>query len=166
MVYLGISEDKQKGLTLIEFLIAIGLVAIISSAIGIRLITFRQKSSIATTHAQIITDIKSQQVKSMVLDTEGEIPNSYGVHFDVGSYVLFKGTTYTISDAANFVVKLGSDVSFQSILFPSQNIIFTKGSGEISDFVSGSDSFTLHDNINGDKKTIKLNVNGVVISVL
>lgn len=166
MAYLGILEDKQKGLTLIEFLIVIGIIAVISTAVGVKLIGVRQKNSISSTLSQITVDIKSQQIKAMVLDTEGGVStSSYGVHFNSSSYVLFKGTAYNPTDTSNFVINLGSDISFSSVSFSGQNVIFNKGSGEISGFINGSDGFLLTDKVSSEQKNVKFNIYGVIVSV-
>jgi hypothetical protein len=115
---------------------------------------------------QVVSDIKQQQLKAMVGDSEGRTAaDVYGIHFDANQYVLFHGTTYTSGNTTNFAIPLESNVSFSNVLFSNSNLIFTQGNGKVSGFVQGSNSFKIVNSSNNGQKTITINQYGVITQI-
>ncbi len=105
--------------------------------------------------------MKEQQIKAMVGDTEGTASvSAYGVHFDTATYTLFRNTYGT----GNFVISLPSTIHISST-FPSPQIIFATGSGELTNYVSNSATITFSDTADNSQKVITLNKYGVVTNV-
>ncbi|MBI2028156.1 MAG: type II secretion system protein [Candidatus Levybacteria bacterium] len=147
-----------RGFTLVELGIVIGMLATLIGFATISLLNVQQKASINTTVQVIIADLKAQQAKAMIGDTEGRpTPSPYGVHLDNDQYVLFYGSTYSSTETTNFVVKLSENLEFTT---PSTDIIFSQTTGEISSPVS----ITIR-NTSSEEKTIQLNKYGVVTGV-
>lgn len=149
----------QRGFTLIELLLVMSIMAILIGFITMNLVGSLQNASLTTTEEILITDLKQQQLKSMVGDTEGRsTSDSYGIHFEENSYVLFHGAVYSSGEASNSIINLDSNLQFNN---PNFDIIFSKLSGTIS----GSLTFELQDNTNSRLKRIHLNRHGVVTGV-
>lgn len=156
-------KTYEEGFTLPELIVVIGVFSVLLSVIVINLLTAHSNVSLASTIEVLIADIKDQQNKSMAGDTMGTSSNqNFGIYLESNQYTLFHGPSYTPGDSSNFVVELDNTVSFDSISFPSSQIVFSSGSGEINGFVSGSDSLVVKGSTTSQQKTIKLNRYGVV----
>jgi prepilin-type N-terminal cleavage/methylation domain-containing protein len=153
-------SQNNYGFTIVELIITMGIFAIITSFVTINLLSAQHSATINTTTTTLIADLKQQQTKAMVGDTEGRSStDQYGIHFDTDKYVLFHGT-YNEGDSTNFEVKLEGSLSFTNITGLG-NIIFSKGSGESY----GLSSIVLSDSTTNRQKTITINVYGVISNV-
>lgn len=152
------------GISVVELVIVMSFFAIITSLVTINVFTARGKSDLADAANVLIADVRSQQLKAMAgaIQSGGTI-QSHGVYFERTRYVLFRGLTYTQTDTSNFSVPLEENVEVSTASFPSSEVVFAKGSGEIVNYLSGSDTIQLRNTINGEEKTIKLNRYGVVV---
>jgi prepilin-type N-terminal cleavage/methylation domain-containing protein len=150
----------QRGFTLIELSVVTGIILILLGFITINLVRSQQSVSLNSVEQVLLADLKQQQLKSMIGDTEGRaISDSYGIHFDSDKYVLFHGA-YSTEDPANSTVELDENFKFD---FPEANIIFQKISGEIS--ADSVLNVVLEDSTNENHKTIIINKYGVVTQV-
>ena len=137
--------------------------------ITLNLNTAKQKASIETTVDVLLTDLSQQQLKAMVGDTEGRGTHAdYGIHMDTTSYTYFHDS-YSVAESTNFVINLPDNFEVTTT-FPSNQVIFEKGSGEISCFVNetcadGTNIITVTDTTNNQQKTIELNRYGIVTEV-
>lgn len=144
----------QRGFTLIEMAVVVSLIVFLLGFITISLLRSQQTASLVSVENVLVSDLKQQQLKAMVGDTEGRSTNdAYGIHFDVNRYVLFHGTTYSSSDTANYAINL-DDIQFNN---PGYDVIFSKMSGEISAPVIIELQQT-----NSDLKKIHLNIYGAI----
>lgn len=151
--------SKPKGLTQIELMVALGISAILLSIITINLSGSQRKSSLSSEVNKFVVDFKEQQIKSMVGDGEGTgAANDYGIYIESTKYTLFRGSTYSSSSPSNFVINLSSTFQFTN---PNYQIVFKKGSGEIS----SSTSATLRTTTTNEQKTININKYGVVTAI-
>lgn len=156
----------KKGFTLIELLLVSGMSAILFGLIIFSLVGFRNTSSQQSSTASLVSDIKSQQFKAMMGETEGRADSdNYGIYFYADRYVLFHGSSFNPNDSTNFTVDLPEDLAIESVSFPNSVIIFEKLSGEILGFVPGSDSLTIRA-LNVNKEiVITLNRYGVITQI-
>lgn len=150
----GILNKLQKGFTLVELLVSMGILAVIFAISTINLSNIIPSTSQTTTLDILISDIRAQQTQAMTTDS------SFGVHFEGTSYTLFKGTTYSSLDPANFVVNLDPTVTITNILFPGNQIVFSPGSGNVAGYVLGSDSISLTNSGGAGTKQLKINQYG------
>lgn len=152
-----------KGYTIIELLIVMGIFAIFFGFASLNLLGVRSKTSLATTTDVLVSDLRSQQVKSMTGDTGGGPQNiNYGIYFTPNSYILFKGT-YNPVDTTNFTVDV--DEAIITTTLAGSIITFNKGSGEIVGFDPNANSIRLTSNISTSSKIITLNRFGVITGV-
>jgi prepilin-type N-terminal cleavage/methylation domain-containing protein len=158
---------NQKGFTFIEILMTMSILTIILGIATMNVLNVANSTNRNTAAETLISDIKSQQIKAMNGDMENSSSNnSYGIYFEESKYILFRGTTYSLSDPSNFIVKLPDDTSFSNILFPNSRLVFTPGSGQIANFNNGSNSVTIQNKQgrNGNK-TVSVNRFGAITTV-
>lgn len=150
---------KNRGFTLVEIAVVVSIILILLGFITINLVRSQQTASLIATEEILLAELKQQQLKSMIGDTEGRTDSDmYGVHFDTDRYVLFHGAVYLSEETSNFVNDLDSNMQFNNAGF---DIIFSKLSGEIP----GVTIVELQDNTNSQLKRIHLNKYGVVTQV-
>lgn len=150
---------KNRGFTLIELLLVMSIMAILLGFITISLVKSQQTASLTTTEEILIAQLREQQLKSMIGDTEGRsASDSYGIHFDANRYVTFHGDDYLEADNSNSFFNLESNMQFNNSNF---DIKFLRLSGEIT----GSLTIELQDNTNSQLKRIYLNKYGVITQV-
>jgi prepilin-type N-terminal cleavage/methylation domain-containing protein len=156
----------QKGFTFIEIIIVLGITSILFGVMTFNLLRFKNSSSSQSNIDTLVSDLKNQQLKAMLGNTEGRAANdSYGIYFLSDKYILFHGTSYNPNDSANFPVNLPTDVQIQSTTLPNNTVVFTKISGEIPSFAQGSNTVTVKAvNINV-QKVITFNRYGVITGV-
>ena len=152
----------QKGFTLPELIITIGILSILFGFVSINLIHLQRRSYLTATVDTLVSDLYSQQNKAMVGDTEGSgAISAHGVYFETNRYTLFRGSSYPPLGTSNFVINLNPSLTFSSITFPSSSVIFSKGTGETG-LISGSNTVTLTDSTNNEQKIIELNKYGTI----
>ena len=163
MKYLPERFKNQLGFTIPELLVVMGILAILFGLTTPNLLHFQQRAVVNTTSDILVNDLKSQQNKAMVGDTEGRgTSDNYGIYFESDKYTLFHGTVYDSMDTDNFVINLDPSISFTNITVPNSSIIFSKGSGEVEGYMSGSDTIDITDTTNGDNVTIRINTYGAI----
>lgn len=156
---------KNRGFSLIETVVVLAVFAALLGLVMINILNSRSSTAINTSLSLLITDIKNQQTKAMLGDTEGRgVPDNYGVYVAPTQYTLFHGQTYSSSDSVNFNVKAENGFSF-STTFPNNQVIFASSSGEIVNFVPGQDTISAVEIRTGQQKTIQLNKYGVITSL-
>lgn len=153
----------KKGFTVIELMVSIGILTILFAFTTINITRLPSNAAQGASYDRIISDIRSQQTKAMTSYDPALAPvggKSYGVHFESSTYTIFTGTTYSPSDTSNFIVELDPNVTITNVSFPNSQIVFTPGSGDVSGYVSGSDSISITNSTNGQEKTLKINKYG------
>lgn len=156
----------NKGFTLVEMMVTMIVFATLIGIVTINLLTAKHTSSLTGTIDTLVADMHQQQLRAMVGDARGLSANdSYGIHFETSTYTLFHGTTYSASDSANSVVSLGDTLQFNNVTFSGNQIVFTKGSGEVANYASASSTFVVKDTTSTSQKTISVNRLGVVTGI-
>lgn len=151
-------QKLQKGFTLIEFLLVMSLSAILMSFVTMNLVNVQHTNYLTSSLDLLLADLKEQQLKAMVGDAEGTgVPADYGIRFNTTTYTFFRDTYGT----GNFVNTLPSVIQITTT-FPSNQIVFQKGSGEISSYASTSATITLRDTGSSAQKVVTLNKYGVI----
>ena len=155
----------QVGLTLVELLLVVGILGLLFSIAFISIFNVRIISTNATTTSVITSDLKNQQIKAMVGDTEGRgTPDNYGIKILSNQYVMFHGTNYNSADTANFSVPVENGYTL-STTFPNTTVLFASESGEIVNFQSNQNTITLTNTSSNKTKTIHFNKYGTITQV-
>ena len=155
------NASLQAGYSLVEITLVGAFVALLLSLVTLNLFHFQHSSQLSATVNTFLADYKQQQIKAMFGDTSGTgALSNYGIYFGGSSYTEFQNT-YGIS---NFPVSLSTGIQVSTTSSNSQ-ILFLKGSGEISGFTSGKNTIVLTDTVAGTKETVTFNKYGVVTSV-
>ncbi len=152
---LNLKLPISKGFTLIELGVVMGIFSTLVGIATINLLNTQHKTTLTASVNTFIADVKGQQLRAMVGDTDGQTStNDYGVHIEESSYTLFRNT-YGTSDS---VINLPPNLEFA---IPNTQVLFAKGSGEIS----GPVSIIIRDTKDGNQKTININKYGIVTGV-
>lgn len=153
----------QKGFTLVELLVVMGVFVTLFAVSTVALTGLIPKANVVTAHQTLLSDLKNQQLKAMVGDTNGSGDGSaYGVYLESDRYTLFVGPAYNPDSADNIEVLLSPGMSIQENTFPSSSIIFLENSGEVSGHDELNSSFKLV-NSTGEEHLIDINKLGVVL---
>lgn len=152
----------KKGFTLIELLVVMGIMSILLMLVVINVIKPQSSTALEGATNTLISDLKSQQLKSMVGETGTAEASPSGIVFASDKYTLFSGV-HSTTDPLNFEVALGSGVRI-STTFPDSRIIFATGSGEVIGFSPGANTITLQWN-NSATQTIIINKYGVATNI-
>lgn len=166
MNYLCKKRCGQRGVTLTELIIAVSIIALLAGLVTVNLFNIYGKTALAAVTDSLLVDLKSQQLKAMIGDTDGQgSSDSYGIYFETNRYVLFKGLSYSAADPLNFPVNLDANLNFINIVLPSAAVVFVPLSGEWAQFAPGADSVTIKETSTGEEKTIKINQYGVAANI-
>jgi prepilin-type N-terminal cleavage/methylation domain-containing protein len=156
----------MRGFTLVEVLVVAGIFAALLSFVMPNLTGNQRHTQNNEAIALLVADMRDQQMKAMLGDTEGQsVSTSSGIYFETTRYTLFRGNTYSAVDNRNYVISLDPQFQFTATNLPSSQVVFTEGSGEVSNFVNDTYSITLSDTQSGNSQVITINKYGVVQSV-
>ncbi len=160
-----LKHQRQRGFTVTEAVIVMSLLATLFGLIWLNLLNSREKAGTSSSTDVFVSDVRSQQLKAMLGDTEGRISaDAYGVYLNSTSYTLFHGISYNALDPSNSPVQLGDNITFVNVSFPSNVIVFASGSGEIVGF-SGAGTLGIRNVLSNTQKTVQLNKFGTVTSI-
>lgn len=155
-----------KGISLIEVVVAMGFFFILASIITINVFTTRGKALVEEAVTTLVSDMRAQQARAMGGEARpGSVNVSYGIFFERTRYVLFHGATYNPSDPTNAAVAIGENLEVSTVSFPDTQVVFTKGTGEILNFVQGFNTVTLRNTVSSEQKRLRLNRYGVVVAL-
>ncbi len=156
--------NKKKfsaGFTLIELTLVMGIMSVLLTITTILLTGLIPKASQVSSTDVLRADLRQQQSKAMVGETDGAMTQqTYGVKIDPHQYTLFR-STYGVGKPDNFVVTIDAPLQL-STTFPSQQVTFLKGSGEVQNFSKTTDTITITNVQSGDNTILELNKYGVI----
>lgn len=148
----------RRGATLTEIIVVMAVFLTLITLTTINLLGAKHSASLSSTITELIADLKSQQLKAMLGDTEGSgVERSYGIYFTSTKYYLFHDT-YNPADPNNFGIDLGDNIL---VVNPNYPLVFAKGSGELP----LATSIVLTNSQTGEQKTIQLNKLGIITSI-
>ena len=157
---------QQKGFTIVELAVVIGIITILLTVSFVSLTNIQQKTYIASSVLTFTSDIKTQQLKAMIGDTEGRTSHqNYGIYFETNKYTLFHGSSYNSADSTNYTVTLENNTEFNAIQFPQSQLIFTTGTGEVQNFTSGQNTITMRNTVSNEQRTFTINKLGIITQV-
>ncbi|HSX35443.1 MAG TPA: type II secretion system protein [Patescibacteria group bacterium] len=134
---------RDAGFTLIEVLIALGIIGLLAGLTFINLGKPQTTATLTSTVSGLMADIKAQQQLAMTGDDGGSGSQAeHGIVFTTSDYTLFAGNTFNSGDSNNFTVAPGSNVTLNADL-PSTTLQFAKSSGEVVGFDASHDTITV-----------------------
>lgn len=135
-------QSRESGFSLIELLIVVLITSALLGLISVNLGRPQTVATVTTSIDTLLADIKGQQVLAMAGDT-GTLASAQpqGVLFQSTQYTLFTGSSYGTGNSY-YPITLPANAQL-STTFPSSQVVFTKGTGEVQGFVSGSNTVTL-----------------------
>ena len=101
----------MKGITLIELLVSISIIAVIATIFISAFSTFRENSQLSEAQSAIIGLLKD--ARSRTLSSQNK--SNYGIHFETAKAVLFKGNAYNPADTSNEPYFLPTSVQISAI---------------------------------------------------
>lgn len=142
-------KKSGAGFTLIEFLIVIGVLAIVVASAMPLTIDFYNSRQIDLYEQGLVQYLRKAQLKAM----ETHNDSSFGVYLDSEKYVLFQGGKYNKrEESLDQKMELPDNLEISGI----NEIIFNKLSGEPSE----TGEIVLR--IGGEKETVSINGVGIV----
>jgi len=87
--------EARLGLTIIEILLVLGIFSVIGAIIGVGSSSLLFQSYFTNTVERVVRTLHTAQVYSF----SGRNDSSWGVHYESGRVVLFKGTDYASRDS-------------------------------------------------------------------
>ncbi|MBI3380279.1 type II secretion system protein [Candidatus Gottesmanbacteria bacterium] len=157
-------KKTQRGFTLVEVIIALLIFSSLVTMVIINLLNVKHKASLSDSIDTFINNLKSQQLKAMVGDTEGNnTKDNIGIYLTTNKYTDFYGTL-NLSSSTNLDINFDDNIQIISTTFPSSQIIFLSGSGDISGAI-GNNTITMKNSLSSEQKIITVNKYGIVTSV-
>ncbi len=152
-------SNNESGFTLVEFLVVLGIAAILLGLMTMNLGKTQETSSVTSAADTLMNDIKGQQILAMAGDKgSASTQQPQGVHILSNSYVLYAGSSFNGGDTNNFTVSISPYTI--ATTFPSSNVSFQKGDGMVSGFSAGSNTITI--TRYGSSKTITVDRYGAL----
>jgi prepilin-type N-terminal cleavage/methylation domain-containing protein len=146
----------KRGVTLIELLLVIGIMAIIVSATLPLYSVFLVRNEVKTTSWDVVDALNRAKIHSMT----GRDNQEWGVHFDSSAYTLFKGGAYSPTDPANEIYNLNSSIFVGGVLLNGEGneVVFNKVTGDTDEY----GSISLEDSNSNASATISINKVGTI----
>jgi prepilin-type N-terminal cleavage/methylation domain-containing protein len=91
---------KNKGISLIEILIAVSIIAIISAIAVPNLSKFHNQQALQNTTEDVVSLLN--EARNNTISSKNS--NTYGVHLETDRAILFTGTTFNSNDSSNVPV--------------------------------------------------------------
>ncbi len=110
----------MKGFTLIEIILAIGILGILTS---ISINSFHS-AQLKKQQDGIVQSIIAHLEKQKTDTQAGKGGSNYGIKFNEDEYILFAGTSYSASSPTNSHVPVVSDFQIEETISNASNIIF------------------------------------------
>lgn len=127
----------RRGFTLVEMAVVIGVALVLIMLATINLTGSHSRSEFNSTATVLLSDIASQQLLAM------QTQSARGIHFASSNYTLFTGSAYAAGNSSNVVIALPGQLNLSSITLPNSTIVFSRGSGEFTNYSATTNGFTL-----------------------
>lgn len=149
----------SRGFTLLEFMIALSILAILTAIIFTSVSSFRSGKALQVVAEEILSLLDEGRGNTL----SAKDSYAYGVHFDSDSATLFRGASYSSSDSTNKKVDVDGAVEISSISLAGggQDVLFQKLTGKTNQ--SGTVTIRLKSD-NSKTKRIAIEVSGVASS--
>lgn len=158
--------NSKSGFTLIEMMVVLGVLGTLIAFSSVNLVKYQTTNLLQTTLSTVAADIQNQRLKSMNGDTQGRVTtDAYGVYIQSSSYTLFRGASYVAETSGNVTIPMASPMVL-STTFPSNQFVYSKGTGEIASFDSARNTITVRNATTNEQIVLTFNRYGTIISGL
>ncbi|MEK7555795.1 MAG: GspH/FimT family pseudopilin [Patescibacteria group bacterium] len=149
--------QSRKGITVVELVIVIAVIGVLSLVVFSPLARFRDSQVLVSTAEQVISLLYKARTDTIASKDAAQ----YGVHFEVGRAVLFKGATFTEPNSNNKELALPLLVRASTISLSGggTDIVFDRLVGTTAQ--SGTIVLTLRNNASSTR-TIAIGQTGTV----
>ncbi|MBI5912908.1 prepilin-type N-terminal cleavage/methylation domain-containing protein [Candidatus Azambacteria bacterium] len=119
---------QESGFTLIEIVIAIGVLAIIGATLFIGFSTATESADLKTSAFKVVDALQFARTRTIASLASSQ----YGVHFEQTQYVLFRGATYNASDPDNIIYALPSraEIANIALMGGGSDVVFDRITGK------------------------------------
>ena len=126
------SRDSHAGFTVIEILITVAIIGVLSALVIPYFNSFLTRNELKNESLKMVDMLRRARGQAM----SGQDDSQWGVHFESGKYVLFRGTSYSVSDSFNEEISLPAVLTISTINLNGggSNAVFSKIRGETSQF--------------------------------
>lgn len=120
-------NKHSQGVTVLEILIVIAILAVLLVTILPSFMNFRRSSLLNAETMEVVTLIN----RARLLSVSSKGDDQYGVHFETSKIVLFKGTAYVATSTTNeaHVFGTGLTMSTTTINGGGSEVVFDKVTG-------------------------------------
>ena len=149
----------RRGFTLVEILASLAIVGIIAAISVSSFLNFNRKEALELETGKML----SLLAEARALTLSGKDGAVFGVHFETGKAVLFKGATYSAGSAGNRELRIHDEVRLSAITLAggATDVVFKKLTGATAQ----SGTLTLVSNRDAtDTRTITITATGVAYS--
>lgn len=122
------SKVTGNGFTLIEIIIAIGVMAIIGTTLFIGFSKATESADLKTSAFKVVDALQFARTRTIASLASSQ----YGVHFEQTQYVLFRGATYDSLDPDNIIYPLSPRVEIAGITLAGggSDVVFDRITGK------------------------------------
>lgn len=156
------TQQLDKGFTLVELMVVLGLFTIIFTLSNVSLSSMIARSSTQEFTQTFVSDLSRQQNRAMTGEAASGSATSYGVRLANDSYTLFDGEIFSESSPTNTRVPLPADLQLESISLPQQQLVFAEDSGEVVNFTATQSGWVMRNTTTGTTETFQVNRLGVI----
>jgi len=150
---LSAKYNREKGFSLIELLIVIGIFIVLAGLTMPVFLNLYQKRDLNSETRKVLANIQEVRSKAMTENLD------YGVKFETNSYSTFRGNSF--GEGEDIIQYIISDnLSFSLIEIPNGEVVFRAVNGEIIDFSIDDNSVVISNS--SEIKTIQFNRLGVI----
>ena len=145
---------NSKGLTIIELLVVMGVMAIL---LGVSLpvfINLNQHRDLEGYQRQAIANLTEARDRAQAEN------KPYGLYFQSDRFTLFQGDSFQAA-SDQITIELPSNITFSLIQLPDSQAALSPLTGEVMDFDSNNNQVITSNNIN-ESQTLTINQLGVV----
>lgn len=124
------SSSRERGFTFVELLITVSILLIVLVLSLLAIGTFRQSSDLETESQNILNTLRLAQSRTVA----SENATRYGVHFELGSFTLFTGSSYSPTSTSNDVntLPLSLEISSWNLTGGGSDVVFDRVTGATS----------------------------------
>lgn len=145
----------MRGVTLLEIIVVLGVLAAVSAVLVGAFAEFREASAVVEAKSEIIGILRDARVRTLASRNN----TNYGVHFEETRVVLFEGGTYSAAVPSNETHQLYSSRIVAIVLGGASEVVFERLSGA----ASASGTIILSATRNASKtETVTILATGVV----